>query len=158
MADHDSILALTMGDPAGIGPELTLEAWLRRHESGLPSFAVLADPALLSAARRVLGWSVPIAEVAIDQAARVFPDACPVCRSGLRHRSHPGILASGCAGATIELIETAVRLVRSGAGRRPRHEPYREARALRRRLQASGPHGVPGRARGRAGSPRRRIR
>jgi 4-hydroxythreonine-4-phosphate dehydrogenase len=31
-------LALTMGEPAGIGPDITLAAWLRRSELGLPPF------------------------------------------------------------------------------------------------------------------------
>ena len=40
-----AILALTQGDPAGIGPEITLKAWLRRDEIGLP-FCLLGDPDL----------------------------------------------------------------------------------------------------------------
>jgi 4-hydroxythreonine-4-phosphate dehydrogenase len=115
MEPGEVTLALTQGDPAGIGPELTLKAWLRRHEAGLPSFAVLADPALLSDLAKTLGWSVPIAEVAIDQAARVFPDACPVVplrASAIARPGHPGPRG---AAATIESIETAVRFVRSGA-------------------------------------------
>ena len=37
-------LALTQGDPAGIGPELILRAWLERRERNLPPFACIASP------------------------------------------------------------------------------------------------------------------
>src|ERR1044072_8036750 len=36
-------LALTLGEPAGIGPDITLSAWLRREELALPPFYLLAD-------------------------------------------------------------------------------------------------------------------
>jgi len=114
MAPGEVTLALTQGDPAGIGPELTLKAWLRRHETGLPPFAVLADPALLGDLAKMLGWSVPIAEVAIDQAARVFQTACPVVPLEAPAIARPGHPGPRGAAATIESIETAVRLVRSG--------------------------------------------
>ena len=47
MAGLERPLLLTQGDPAGIGPELTLQAWLQRDKKKLPPFAVLADPAHL---------------------------------------------------------------------------------------------------------------
>ena len=48
------ILALTSGDPNGIGPEITADAWLRRQERGVPAFYLLGDPRLL-AARALVG-------------------------------------------------------------------------------------------------------
>ena len=47
-------LALTLGEPAGIGPDITLAVWQRRHELKLPPFYLIADPAFLSAARGCL--------------------------------------------------------------------------------------------------------
>ena len=40
-------LALTSGEPAGIGPDITIEAWLRRNELKLPPFYLLGDCDLL---------------------------------------------------------------------------------------------------------------
>ena len=34
-------LALTLGEPAGIGPDITIAAWLRRRELNLPAFYLL---------------------------------------------------------------------------------------------------------------------
>ncbi len=41
-------LALTMGDPAGIGPELALAAWRLRDEAQLAPFLLFADAAHLA--------------------------------------------------------------------------------------------------------------
>ena len=53
-------LAVTMGDPAGIGIEITLKAWLRRQALRLSAFALYADPADVAAAAARLGIAVPL--------------------------------------------------------------------------------------------------
>ena len=52
-------LALTLGEPAGIGPDITLAAWQRRAELQLPPFYVLADPRFLARRAQLLGLDVP---------------------------------------------------------------------------------------------------
>ncbi|MFZ1965196.1 MAG: 4-hydroxythreonine-4-phosphate dehydrogenase, partial [Roseiarcus sp.] len=69
-------LALTMGDPAGIGPELTLRAWIARASLDAPFFA-LADPRALGALARRLGLKAPIAEVSPADASAAFTRALP---------------------------------------------------------------------------------
>ena len=51
-------LALTAGEPAGIGGEITLQAWLGRRDSGLGPFFVLDDPARLRRLSESCGWPV----------------------------------------------------------------------------------------------------
>ena len=41
-------LALTIGEPAGIGPDIALLAWTRRKELSLPAFYILGDPVYLA--------------------------------------------------------------------------------------------------------------
>ena len=41
-------LALTLGEPAGIGPDITIAAWLRRRELNLPAFYLLGDEAFVA--------------------------------------------------------------------------------------------------------------
>ncbi|NQW50991.1 MAG: 4-hydroxythreonine-4-phosphate dehydrogenase, partial [Rhodospirillales bacterium] len=55
-------LAVTMGEPAGVGAELSLKAWLSRRTGARPFF-VLDDPARLSALGRHLGLDVPLCEI-----------------------------------------------------------------------------------------------
>jgi len=107
-------LLLTQGDPAGIGPELTLQAWLRREQDTLPPFAVLADPAQLEQTARNLGWTVPIKPVEPAQVASTFAHALPVFPLRTQVSAEAGRPDPASAPSVIESIETAVQLVRSG--------------------------------------------
>ncbi len=107
-------LVFTMGDPAGIGPELLLRAWLARASIGAPFFA-LADPDALKSRARRLGLSVPLAVVDPAEAADVFSHALSVVPLRARADAEAGRPQSGFAVATLESIERAVGYVRSGA-------------------------------------------
>ena len=106
-------LALTMGDPAGIGPELLLRAWGARASLAAPFFA-LADPKALGALARRLGLDTPIAEVEPAEAGAAFQRALPVVALAARAGARPGEPDPAFAAATIESIERAVGYVRSG--------------------------------------------
>lgn len=113
-------LALTQGDPAGIGPEITLKAWLASREASpeapFPAFAVFGDPALYRNTASRLGLAVPVEAVALAQAREAFPAALPVVDMG--HGTGgvaPGQPAPSSAAGTIASIETAVAAVRAGA-------------------------------------------
>src|SRR5258705_12278352 len=83
-------LALTMGEPAGIGGEIALKAWLRRAE-GVPPFYLIDDPRRLAAPAPHLGWSVPIGRLSSPgDAAAIFAQALPVQPSGGVPRAAPG--------------------------------------------------------------------
>jgi 4-hydroxythreonine-4-phosphate dehydrogenase len=107
-------LLLTQGDPAGIGPELTLSAWLRRDEASLPPFAVIADPDHLGRVARSYGWDVPIAPVEPSGVGAAFGRALPVIPLGSTVQASAGKPDPAYAHSVIESIETAVRLVREG--------------------------------------------
>jgi 4-hydroxythreonine-4-phosphate dehydrogenase len=108
-------IALTMGEPAGIGPDITLAAWMRRDAMRLPPFYCLADPEMLGARARALGIDCPIETVAPADAAGVFARALPVVPLGGRVAAEPGRLDPRNAGAVIEAIARAVGDVRSGS-------------------------------------------
>src|SRR3546814_18830030 len=74
----DRPLALTQGDPAGIGPDITLSAWMRRNETALPPFLLVADPSVIRARAVLLGLDIPIAEAAPANAIATFSRALPV--------------------------------------------------------------------------------
>jgi 4-hydroxythreonine-4-phosphate dehydrogenase len=107
------LLAMTLGDPAGIGPELALRAWLQRAEIGAPFF-LIADPVALRDAAGRLGLDVPVALVGPGGAAAAFDRALPVVALNAGAAATPGRPDSAFAGATIESIERAVGYVRSG--------------------------------------------
>ena len=64
-------LALSVGDPSGIGPEIAIAAFLARKAVALPAFYLLADPALIASRASRLGVSLPIVETTPAQAAQM---------------------------------------------------------------------------------------
>lgn len=109
-------LALTLGDPAGIGPEIALAAWRARAERDVPPFLMIGDPGFIEATAHRLGLSIPVAEIDPDYAVEVFPKALPVLPlpSGMRVGATPGSPDPANAGAIVESITAAVDLVRAG--------------------------------------------
>jgi 4-hydroxythreonine-4-phosphate dehydrogenase len=108
-------LALTLGEPAGIGPDITFAAWLRRIELELAPFYLLADPKFLQARAQVMGLEIPIATVEPATAASVFRTALPVVDIALPVSAEPGRPDSTSAPAAIAAIRRAVADVYAGA-------------------------------------------
>src|SRR6516165_2549439 len=107
-------LAVTMGEPAGIGGEITLRAWLDRRDD-TPPFYLIDDPDRVGALARRLGWPAPIKSIdRPEQAVTVFNEAFPIAPVGLSIRAQPGCPHSGDTPAIIGAIDAAVRDVRSG--------------------------------------------
>lgn len=107
-------LAVSLGDPAGVGPELICEAWTRRHENGLPPFFAVGGPALLQAAAAMRGLSVPIRTIADPaQANGIFAEALPVL--GDRDGSYrPGQPDRDGAALALESLTLAATLANQG--------------------------------------------
>ncbi|MBY0431616.1 MAG: 4-hydroxythreonine-4-phosphate dehydrogenase PdxA [Rhodospirillales bacterium] len=107
-------LALTMGEPAGIGGDIALQAWLRRAE-GVPRFFVIDDPARLESLAARQGWPIPVRAIAApSEAEKVFADALPVLPLALPQPVEPGQPSGANAPAVRASIERAVALVRAG--------------------------------------------
>ncbi|KQU50838.1 4-hydroxythreonine-4-phosphate dehydrogenase [Bosea sp. Leaf344] len=107
-------LALTQGDPAGIGPELALRAWLLRHERALPAFAYLGDITHLAAVARRLDLAVPLESSDWDGVTSRFSRALPVVGHGHAVEAASGSPDPRWAASTIASIEQAVAAVRRG--------------------------------------------
>lgn len=101
-------LALSMGEPAGVGPEIIAAAWSALKAEG-PVFAVVGDAALM---RR---QGVPIQTVpSLDDAGEAFARAIPVLDRPLPAPVTPGVPSPENAGAVADWIEEAVGLALSG--------------------------------------------
>jgi 4-hydroxythreonine-4-phosphate dehydrogenase len=101
-------LALTFGEPAGIGPDVTIAAWRRRVELGLYPFYLLADPQYVALRAKVLGVSIPIALVEPSSAAAAFAESLPVVDLGVKASAAPGQPDQTSAPAAIAAIRRAV--------------------------------------------------
>ncbi|MDH5490018.1 MAG: 4-hydroxythreonine-4-phosphate dehydrogenase PdxA, partial [Rhodospirillaceae bacterium] len=109
-----SPLALTMGEPAGIGGDITIKAWANKKQNNIPAFFVIDDPERLRSLARRLRVDIPIKEIRSAEAAdKTFSEALPVLSLGMDVRSQPGRPSEKTVKAVIRSIETAVKLVMS---------------------------------------------
>jgi 4-hydroxythreonine-4-phosphate dehydrogenase len=107
-------LALTSGEPAGIGPDITIKAWLRRNELELPPFYLLGDRDFLSRRASALGLDVRFADSSPEDAIAAFADALPVVATGHQATARPGQPDSTSADAVMASIRRAVADVAAG--------------------------------------------
>jgi 4-hydroxythreonine-4-phosphate dehydrogenase len=105
-------LAVALGDPAGIGPEIIAKSWEQRHAAGVPPFFAVGD---CEAIRAV--WSGPVEAIASPEEARAcFGEALPVIRVGGGGAAiRPGSPELEGARSALDALELAVGLTRSGA-------------------------------------------
>jgi 4-hydroxythreonine-4-phosphate dehydrogenase len=108
-----SPLAVSMGDPAGIGPEIIAKAWDARETHRLPPFVAVGDA---RAIERV--WSGPIARIPdLNAGAAAFGEALPVLTVSDAGAIVPGEPDADGARCALHSLELAVGLVRTGAAR-----------------------------------------
>src|SRR6185437_6299308 len=105
-------LALSLGDPAGVGPEITVKAWRALRETG-PAFVVIGDHDSLTAAPSVADATVRRVTNAAEGAA-LFGEALPVLDLPLQSTVVAGHADPAHAGAIVRWIETGVGLALSG--------------------------------------------
>jgi 4-hydroxythreonine-4-phosphate dehydrogenase len=109
-------LALTLGDPAGIGPDITLLAFQARVTERIPPFVLLGDPEVLAARARALGLAVAIEAIhEPDAATGRFAEALPVLPIAVSGDVVPGRPDPAAAMVIQQSIERAVALVLEGA-------------------------------------------
>ncbi len=111
-------LAVTMGEPAGIGGEIVRAAWLRRREAGLAPFLLLDDPDRIRRLDSLLGGGMAIQEIATpEEALAVFATALPVLPISVPVPVAPGRPDPANTDAVLAAIETAVSLCLDGTVR-----------------------------------------
>lgn len=101
-------LAVSIGDPSGIGPEIIIQAWQQRKEFHLPPFYLLADPALVAVRCRQIGVDVQLVETVPEQSAEHFEHNLPVVPLENRFVDRPGQPDAANASGIIEAIDRAV--------------------------------------------------
>lgn len=108
-------LCLSMGEPAGIGGEIAIKAWLARAECAVPAFFMIDDPNRIQGVARAMGLDLPIAIISTpDQAAPRFPEALPIIPLSRPVSADPGKPAPANAPAVVESIERGYAFVAAG--------------------------------------------
>ena len=106
------LLLISMGDPAGIGPDIILNAYQQRHEHALPPFLVLGDPTVFESRARLLNLPITIQAASPEQAQAVFASALPVMAVGSCGPVEPGKPRQEAAACIVSAIETGVALIK----------------------------------------------
>ena len=108
------VLALTMGEPGGIGPELALRAWQDLHHHQEFSFALIADPELIARRNQRFGFDVPLAVTDFAHVSRLFAGSLPLIPVGSTSNDQLGSADPHNAAAVIGSIKNGVQAVISG--------------------------------------------
>ena len=107
-------LALTLGEPAGIGPDLALDVWRRRAELNVPPFYLVGTVDFLRRRAARLGLDIPITAVTPRSAAAAFAGALPVVAIDVAVSAEPGRPDRSSAPAAVASIRRAVADVMAG--------------------------------------------
>jgi 4-hydroxythreonine-4-phosphate dehydrogenase len=108
---HRRPIAISMGDPAGVGPECIARAWEKREDEALPLFVAIGDAAAIEAV-----WNGPIARITdMEEACDAFSTSLPVWHLGDAGPITPGQPTPAGAGSALLALETAIGFTRNGA-------------------------------------------
>jgi 4-hydroxythreonine-4-phosphate dehydrogenase len=104
-------LAISLGDPAGIGPEVIAKCWDSRNEFRLPPFVAIGDPRSVASV-----WDGPIETIDDPrQADSAFDYGLPLIQLTAPHADTPGHPSVAGAHCSLDSLEIAVGLTRSGS-------------------------------------------
>lgn len=107
-------LVLSLGDPAGIGPEITLKAWAALKDKPSLSFAIIAPLSVMKDAAQRLGMGDPLAISDISLCGKAFGTALPVLDQGRTGRVTPGAPSTAQADYITQSIAKGVELCQAG--------------------------------------------
>ena len=107
----DPPLAISLGDPAGIGPEVIAKCWDNRSTFGLPPFVAIGDPRSIASI-----WDGPI-EIIADprETDSAFDYGLPLLQLFAAQADLPGHPSVAGAHCSLDSLELAVGLARSGS-------------------------------------------
>lgn len=108
-------IALTMGEPAGIAPDITLKAWLSLREAQALCFFVIADAEILKERAKLLGLAVEIISIETpEEAPPLFGRGLPVLHMPVLKKPMPGAIIPETSSAVVGAIERGVRQALEG--------------------------------------------
>ncbi len=116
MADKSAPLAITMGEPAGIGADIILSGFRQSQSQCLPGFGVVGCARTFKH-RAQLAQISEIDIIPVESASQfrdAFKHGLPVLDFPLEHESQPGAVSPGSANRVVEWIDVAVKLAVAG--------------------------------------------
>ncbi|WP_455475626.1 4-hydroxythreonine-4-phosphate dehydrogenase PdxA [Bartonella sp. B17] len=109
-----TVLVVSSGDPAGIGPEIAIKAWSLRTTRQVFPFVLLADPDVIRSRASFLRIHVEIDLVLTDNLVKNFQTALPIIPLKNRQNDLLGVSSPDNSAGIIEAIKRGVQLTQSG--------------------------------------------
>ena len=104
-------IAIALGDPSGIGPEVVAKCWDSRARFGLPPFVAVGDGRSVAAV-----WDGPLAPIDnVEDADSAFDSGLPLLHVAAAEPTVPGSPSAAGAHCSLDSLELAVGLARSGS-------------------------------------------
>ena len=145
MATASAPLAMTMGDPAGVGPELTLRAWALCQKRCENHFFVIGSTAHLRTLSQSLGLDIPIGAIsAPEESVDLFQSVLPVIELALSEEVIPGQPNTAHAPQILKSIERAVEFALAGKACGVVTNPIHKSSLKQAGFNFPGAHGIPG--------------
>jgi 4-hydroxythreonine-4-phosphate dehydrogenase len=107
-------LALTLGEPAGIGPDIAIKAWMARNAACVPPFIFVGDAKVLERRAAALGCDIRTSVTSPDRAEELFSGSLPCLNGEPAVSGTPGTIKASDTAAVIGSIRRATELVRAG--------------------------------------------
>ena len=114
MKDPRRPVVVTLGEPAGIGPDLSLLAWQNRKVLNLPPFYIRGSAKFLNARSRRLGLNVPIEPCSLEEVSELSSRSLSVVQTGVEVDDTPGKECVRAAETVVASIVGSVDDVSSG--------------------------------------------
>lgn len=110
----DKPLAISMGEPAGVGPDIIIDLFARRAELEISPFCVFGNAQFFAARAAQLGIAIEVAQVGTEEASTTFAGALPIVQVDGLVPDHPGKISPVSAEAVIASIAGAVQATLTG--------------------------------------------
>ena len=107
-------IAVSLGDPAGVGPELVAAVWARRKELGLPPFVVVGGFGTVVEAGRARGLAIPMTVLDDPSQAADVPDFVLPFVGDFSAGYRPGMPDETSRWLALESLKLATQLTVSG--------------------------------------------
>ncbi|MEZ5756821.1 MAG: 4-hydroxythreonine-4-phosphate dehydrogenase PdxA [Emcibacteraceae bacterium] len=121
-------IAVSIGEPSGIGPEVILKSWYKRQEFSIAPFFVIGSAELLKKQASALNLNIPITPISSPrQAVHIFSNSLPVLDLNFRSDYQFGHPHHDTAEMVIASIDKAVELIISGQARAMATAPIHKA-------------------------------
>ena len=109
------LIAVTMGDPAGIGPEIVAKTFAAERFRDENKAIVVGDPEILGRAAKLLGLQLRVNEISEPEEAASEPDTVDVISVGEIPEDLPfGELDARAGDAAFRYLERAIHLASAG--------------------------------------------